>query len=189
MSTGASSVRGWVAIAAFFASSLLAQDGGAVKKVAFPPLKSFAPKDGGFKIDMPGKPEAKVPKEPDGLHSWTAKPEPGLILMVTRSQLKEDLSDEELKAQVEGARDSAVGQDGKLDKDDEITVGKGKFPGREFRFTKETDRGTTHYRIRACVVGTRLYQAVAVANVPEKLDTPPIERFFKSFEPSKPKAT
>ena len=136
---------------------------------------------GKFTVLFPGKPKEQVQEiDTKGgklkVVTTTVDPAPNLIYVVSVNDYPEDVAKTEPQALLKGVRDGNKGEDGKIVKDEEITLGKDKVPGREILIAKKT----LYYRARLYLAGNRLYQLI-VAGPKEAVTSKEADKFLDSF--------
>jgi hypothetical protein len=150
--------------------------------------KPYTSKEGRFSILWPGEPEItheKHPKAGMGMTRYQAK-SPGssidlLFLDVTdlpADRVKNDGFEGTMKAVKDWI---ATGTRATVVSEEKVSVGKSKHPGKDF-VLHLPDR-STYIRLRACLVGERLYALVLVA--PKgKFEDRSVGQLFESLTPS-----
>jgi hypothetical protein len=171
---------GPVLLAALVPLALVAQD--PKDKKDDPKLTPFASKAGKFTVALPGTPVEKVA---------TAKAKSGDIpvntfavdlkdraFIVTYTDFAAGSIDADANKFLTGVIERNVGHlKGKLAGDEKTALGKGKHPARDIRIEYGNKQA---YRARVALVGTRLYQVVAIG--PDDFTkSKTVDEFFKSF--------
>lgn len=164
-------------LAALVPLALVAQE-----KKDEPKLVPFASKAGKFAVALPGTPVEKVAsakaKSGDIPVNTFAVDLKDRAFIVTYTDLAAGSIDADANKFLSGVIERNVGHlKGKLAGDEKVTIGKGKHPARDVRIEYGTKQA---YRARVALVGTRLYQVVAIG--PDDFTkSKTVDEFFKSF--------
>lgn len=148
------------------------------KKVA-----PFAPKDGRFSVAFPDAPKEKVTKVGAGAGEIVVRiftvDQKDRAFIVTYSDYAPGTVDADADKVLTGVIDGNVKSlKGKLATNEKLTVGKKNHPGREVRI--EFGEKKQVYRARVYLVGTRLYQVVALGSE-EFAKSKTVDEYLKSF--------
>lgn len=142
-----------------------------------PKLESYASEAGRFSIRFPGKPKVEsttLATAAGGVSTVTERAEQNrdLTFAVTYADYPDTFQDLDPKAILKGVRDAMKGKDGKLISEE--------FPsGSEAVFRIEAGRNAI--RVRAILVGRRLYQVMATGTKAE-VDSKTADEVLGSFE-------
>jgi hypothetical protein len=151
-------------------------------------LKSYTSKDGKFSILWPGEPKITKSEHPQTKTVKTnykaQKPGSGIeLLMVDVADLPPDeVKKNGLDGTVKAVKDGiASGLKASLISEEKCVVGKAKHPGKDLVLLLEDK--STYVRLRACLVGERLY-TVTVVGPKETMEGKVVARLFESFTPT-----
>lgn len=107
-------------------------------------------------------------------------PKSKAVFSVTVADYPPAFAEVPAKKLLDGVRDGLKGKDGRVNAEEETTIGPDRHPGRAVRI----EAGKNTVRARLYLVGTRLYQvtvAGATKGFPEDAST----EFFAAFEPAR----
>lgn len=126
------------------------------------PNHTYAATDEGYSVGLPGKPSTDsytLTTLAGPLTVTTTKYDTGrdLRLSVTTTEYPPAYAKVPPDKLFAGMIKEMLGQNGTLDKEEIVTVGPDKHPGREWRITADK----SVFRVRVFLVGTRLYQVMA----------------------------
>jgi hypothetical protein len=125
----------------------------------------FVSKDWKFAVKFPGKPEEKTQPGPAGIKmtAFVIDGKDGaMVIGVADMPIPAGEKDEVIQDRLDGSRDGAIRNvGGELTSSSQITIGKKKYPGREFSATL-TKPAVGQMRCRVYLVGKRLYQVLVI---------------------------
>jgi hypothetical protein len=148
-------------------------------------LEEFTSKEGKFSILMPKEPNTGSLNVDSPLGklkmTLTEKEEGGLHYAVVFADYPADkIKGFDVDKSLDGARDGSVkNSGGKLIQEKKITLGKGKYPGRELLIQLKDEK--LWMRQRIYMVGLRQYQVV-LAGPEKRVKGKFADRFFQSFK-------
>jgi hypothetical protein len=143
----------------------------------------FASKTGKFSVTLPEKPAEKTSKVPTDLgklelHIFIVDQKDRAFLVTYSDYPPKTVGDNAEKLLAGVIEGNAKSLKGKVLSDEKITIGKGKYPGREVRIEMPDKKGL--YRARIYIVGDRLYQVVALGP-DEFAKSKAVDDYMKSF--------
>lgn len=147
------------------------------------PADTFAPKDGKFAVNFPGRPKEtkSSPASPIGelkVYTATYATNEGQIYLTSYTDFPPEATKPEMRDTLyDGILTGLTGKDGKLVTKKEIDVGSEKLPGREF----VVDKGKQQVKVWVVLRGNRLYQ-VAVHGPGEFVTGKDAAAFLDSFQ-------
>jgi hypothetical protein len=145
--------------------------------------KEFVSKDWKFAAKFPDKPKEKTQAGPAGakITSFVFESKNGAIVVgVADLPIPENETEQMIQERLDGSRDGAIKNvGGKLVSSDKITIGKQKYPGREFTATL-AQPAEGQMRCRTYIVGKRLYQAMVIGTK-DFTTSKEADKFLESF--------
>lgn len=142
--------------------------------------------DEGFRVGLPGKPtfesyDLTTLAGPLTVHTTKYDTGRDLRLTVTSTTYPPSFAKVPPEKLFAGMVKEMLGSDGCLEREEKITLGPGKHPGRDWRITSP---GKSIIRVRVFLVGTRLYQVMANGSK-DAVNGPAAEDLFNTFELTK----
>ena len=150
------------------------------------PAEPFAPLDGQFRVQFPGKPKENTANVGSGIgklkvFTATYSDDAGNVFMVSYTDFPEGAAEgDNGEAILDGARAGLKGKDGDVLADEPRGLGRRKIDGREVIVKK----GNQHVRVWLALRGDRLFQ-VGVIGTPEFVKSKEATAFLASFDLTK----
>jgi len=149
------------------------------------PNHLHAAPDEGFRVGLPGKPNSEsynLTTLAGPLTVHTTKYDTGrdLRLTITTTTYPPNYAKVPPEKLFAGMVKEMLGADGTLEREEKVTIGPDKHPGRDWRIAA----GKTVIRVRVFLVGTRLYQVMANGSK-DAVSGPAAEDLFSTFELAK----
>jgi len=149
------------------------------------PNHLHAAPDEGFRVGLPGKPthesyDLTTLAGPLTVHTTKYDTGRDLRLTITSTTYPPTYAKVPPDKLFAGMMKEMLGADGCLEREEKVTLGPDKHPGRDWRITA----GKTVIRVRVFLVGTRLYQVMANGSK-DAVGGPAAEDLFNTFELAK----
>jgi hypothetical protein len=145
--------------------------------------KEFVSKDWKFAVKFPDKPKEKTQDGPMGIKmtSFSIESKNGaLVVGVADMPIGENETEQMTQERLDGSRDGAIKNvGGKFVSSDKITLGKQKYPGREYTATL-TKPVEGQMKCKTYIVGKRLYQVI-VMGTNDFATSKEADKFLESF--------
>lgn len=143
-------------------------------------------KEGKYKVEFPGKPTTQNQKAKTELGEITIFLDvvplgQNMAFIVSYNDYPEAITSADPMTVLNGVRDGNKGNDGEIVEDKADVFGPDKIPCKRIYIKKPNDLYMKNLMI---MKGTRLYQVMVVARKPA-IDSPAIDKYYKSFELTK----